>query len=733
MNYYRTATLLFLALLFLPGYGVKKMGDPGVEVYNVTHYGAVADGAAATSCDTGEDIPMDCTAPSSPGTDNEAAIEAAITIACASTPPGGVIYIPEGLYRVNDDINVTCSNITIQGDGMGNTVLLPGSSNGQYVFTVCEDPVTGGSCATSTQLRNIEIRDITIRDDDPFRHWCATCSVVTASTVGALLYQEPLSFAPSGATANFYWWSGEDPGTLIYNNVANGTPTTADQITGDLSTETADIDTIDIVGGSAEESHGILLVALDNFVVENTSLEYIGDESIVIAEGAVKSTNGRITNNHFLGTPSLPSAGASIEVAGTDGLLIQGNTFDAGASGGNERNKVINIVGKTGGDVDNVVVTNNIIIEDDSGNNDHSEVEIAIQLFANDEAIDNVTISDNTISLEVDREGTCSLDSSHCDEDSDCVGGEGTICENAQRSCYGETCQTILAYTPGVPDITTVTVTGNTLDPGNINIDARGTGSIVTIADNSVTGGSFRGLTLFSTFAEVRGNTFLGHALTCFRTQAGDGDMVLNFFGNTCSGHGTVGTQSRGIVDIASGTVTQAEISDNVIIPAGNLVTAVLPGIDCNDETVNVRGNYISNTDGRGISDCNHDVVDNELVTLGQEGIFLDTVSGAKIIGNTITGASNEGIECDNCQTTQIIGNTVGSSADPGIRVADVGVDGTSDYNICFGNINLDNGETIVCGDGGGVGGLGDYIGCTDEGGSPDGVNTYCGGNRIGP
>jgi len=69
---------------------------------------------------------------------------------------------------------------------------------------------------------------------------------VTVSGIsGTFQINEPLSLSPSSATAVLKSLDGT---TMVYD-VTSGTPTTADDITGDDSTATADIDTIDDTAG----------------------------------------------------------------------------------------------------------------------------------------------------------------------------------------------------------------------------------------------------------------------------------------------------------------------------------------------------------------------------------------------------------------------------------------------------------------------------------------------------
>jgi hypothetical protein len=270
------ASLLFPSIA-LAGAAVKRGPGPrrlSTEVYNVLDYGAVHDAEEAT-CDTGEDTPMDCTVAGT-GTNDGPAITAAI--AAAGAAGGGTVYMPCGKYRIGDTAFLTDSvliqydNITLQGAGAC-TVLLPAGSSagGQYTVVVCEDATTTTpTCDGSAALSNITLRDFVIRDDDPYSKGINNIAVVTASTVGNHLFAEDVIFTGSNVTGEFYWWSGDDPGTVIVTNMS-GTPLQTDTLDGVFSGQTADVDTVDSVPGTSEETHGIAVVNTDGGLRLRTS------------------------------------------------------------------------------------------------------------------------------------------------------------------------------------------------------------------------------------------------------------------------------------------------------------------------------------------------------------------------------------------------------------------------------------------------------------------------------
>jgi hypothetical protein len=785
--------LLALALLFLPGYGVKKMGDPGVEVYNVTHYGAVANGVAALGCDT-EDVPMGCTTPGT-GTDDAPSVDAAIVAACAAG--GGDVYLPPGTYRIGPQtgsniytsgINITCSNITLRGAGEGITTLLLASDAGLYGINVCSDPAA--SCAVSSQLINVWIEDMTIEDDDPYRHLCAYAESWNAeSLAGTFLFQEPLTIT-GGDTGNFFWLNAAN-NVIIFDNVG-GTPDGGDTVTGSLSDATIDL-TTQISDDGAEETHGPVFWNCDNCGVRNSRFNYIGDEAITFTAA---SSNVFVLNNTFHQVPGCPSGGAAVDVVGASNVKILGNTCTLGSSGGDNINKCFNTAGIA--DVTDVIIANNTVIEDDVGSNDHTEAEAGITGRDGDNDLRNVTIANNTVKVIIDQVGTCDGDSSYCDEDGDCgtdeititaitkanpgivttaetetlangntvrfygvsgmteinhtehvianlindtsfeigdtssygsagTGGnakrvdvEGHICQGMNRSCDGSQigCQAIYFLDSNAGDLIDLKITDNVLDPGNIYVDARASGSKVDITDNKITGDHGWGIRGWAPNMTIQGNEISGHEDGYIFLLNGGGDTVADISGNVGNQGGDAAKgSSGGLITISSASATYVQVKDNHITGV-DVASRNMSGIDCNNETVDVIGNTFNETDFHGIEDCNFLLTDNTLTNIGAagsnaQGIHLDTVTGATVMGNDIDTATDVCISCDDCQYVTVIGNTVANCDAPEIHMVESA--GTSDYNLCFGNTNLDSlggGAEIECGDGSSAG---DDVGCTTE------------------
>jgi hypothetical protein len=65
--------------------------------------------------------------------DSTTGINSAITAVCAT---GGTLFFPHGTYKITSNITVSCSNIVIKGDGIGNTIIsLASATSGAFTFT----------------------------------------------------------------------------------------------------------------------------------------------------------------------------------------------------------------------------------------------------------------------------------------------------------------------------------------------------------------------------------------------------------------------------------------------------------------------------------------------------------------------------------------------------------------------------------------------------------------------
>jgi len=103
-------------------------------VFNVLDYGAYRDGT------------------------NAAATTAAIQAAFTAVGSGGVVYFPTGTYKLTSaGIQLlNKSNVTVQGDGMGASIIDGSAVTTVSVFTL------GNASGTTATLNNVTLKDFTI-------------------------------------------------------------------------------------------------------------------------------------------------------------------------------------------------------------------------------------------------------------------------------------------------------------------------------------------------------------------------------------------------------------------------------------------------------------------------------------------------------------------------------------------------------------------------------------------
>ena len=481
--------LLLLVVLLVAGAAYAVGHGPGecawpncTTIFDVRDYGAIADAVEASACTnfgTTEDTPINCTPAANPGTDNEAAFEAAINAAGAAG--GGTVYIPCGLYRTDGWIDVVWDNIVIEGEGEC-SVVLPGGSAADddtpaRIFNICNSVVT---CAT--QIVNFTARNFVIRDDDPFGHGSHNSEMVNVDSIQDFDFGEVLNFSGAAETAYFYWQeatTGNDK-TLIYTEPSAGTIADGDVITGANSGATATIDG-DPVHETTEETHGLYIQNVLNPVVENMQFHFLGDESVVFVN---PTDGGRITNNQFLNVPATPSKGAAIDISGANNSIVSGNYIVLGlGSGPVGSNGGIHVVGSTTGP-ENTLVTNNIVVEPDDDANDHTSAEFGIYIDANTAGDTvNTSVLGNYVELDIDELGTCTVTGNICDEDADCG---ANYCDPATYNpgCRGATmlCHAIMTH-EATNQIDGLSISDNTI-VWNILALTNQAHSSLTISDN---------------------------------------------------------------------------------------------------------------------------------------------------------------------------------------------------------------------------------------------------------
>jgi len=660
--------LFFVSLLLGAAWEQKPIGwhQWGTDdaVYNVLSYGAVADAVEATDCDAAEDTPMDCDTVGT-GTDNGPAISAAV--AAAGAAGGGVVYIPCGLYSIATAIVVDQSNITIEGDGECSVLLTRMTGNPHYAIAVCDE--YADTCAG--QLENVHIRNLAIRDDDPFKHGLKVGNLVLeADSVSAAFdYGETITFADvgsgsGGATARFYWQdttgaaAGNDKAMIF--TALSGTVLATDTIAGDESGSTAVVDSVTTPVAS-EESHGIQIARCDNCSVEGTRISFMGDEPIDIGK---LSTNVLIDRNFLDNNPATPSSGGGVTVQSADGVTISDNFCEGGLSAGPVGSSAcMSISAQALGTSDNITFSNNHIRDKDTGNNNHTDIEIGISIASSLGDIDNVSIDGGTIDLDIDVWGVCDIDDTYqigvdlpacaggttgdqhyvsnganatdctvgggadthvcrcngaawsttgvvsaCDQDSDCGGTtlDGNFCGTHNRSCDAgyAFCGAIIGTEGGAGDDIYAVQVSNASITGKVYLRADPTLGNVSITGNQkIEGLHDIGVRADGGVVDISNNSNIsGHELGCIFIVASG---VVGIEGNRCSAQGRSAT-AGGVIGVYDGSAaSKLNIVDNRLVgenAAGGNVNA----IDCKDIAgSNVSLNNISSADYAAIANCN--------------------------------------------------------------------------------------------------------------------------------
>lgn len=123
-------------------FNVNTLLDKGSQVFNVKAYGALGD-----------------------GTTNDATnIQSAIT--AAQSAGGGIVYFPQGTYKLGAGLTVTASNVTLCGSGFGSTKLVLNNSVNANIISVTgtgtigvsiQDMQLDGNKANQTSGHGIQI------------------------------------------------------------------------------------------------------------------------------------------------------------------------------------------------------------------------------------------------------------------------------------------------------------------------------------------------------------------------------------------------------------------------------------------------------------------------------------------------------------------------------------------------------------------------------------------------
>jgi hypothetical protein len=666
----RRALLLVLALLLVaPGAAAQiTTKHPGqATVYNVTDpaYGAVADGVRATGCTgfgTTEQTPINCATPES-GTDNEAAFTAAA--AAAGAAGGGVVFVPAGIYLIDEAILIQDDNVTLQGEGASSVILHGGTGN--YAIKVCHTEGGTPECDAGDPLYNIWIKDLVIEDSDPMAHGYPKGYRFTVDNPdGAFIYQETLSLT-GGDTARFYWQEATSgTGVKFLTTNITGTPDVGDTITGDYSGKTATVASIvgnDESDGTGEESHGVRIYDLHGGGMEKVILRYIGDEGVdVTGDSENLQFNDLVCDN----MPATPSSGSCLDVGWASGIEIANLNCTLGlGSGFTGANTCVTVTGGTGGPSASPKISGGVLKELQDDESSHRSGEFLVYANPSNDDITDISILGATVEGDFDVWGTCSVGGGVCDADADCVGGGTDHCTNVNRNCGGSAgtgfdgCGAIQVQDGVANDIIGAAINNN-VGRGKMLISVEGAGGAVAVDGNSLAGDYGYALRGNGSHMVVDGNTFTGYGYGCLLVLPGLATADVTFSDNSCSDFGAdfLGNDAAvRLYDAAS--AASFNVTGNTF--TGKSVAGVsISTLNCFDIAgSNVVGNTFIDSDYAHVNSCSNITGNIMLDPNGTTAFGITSVpDDAVIVGNRISG-SHDGIDLTNADRYVIAQNVM--------------------------------------------------------------------------
>lgn len=331
----------------------------GVDAFSVADFGAAADGV----------------------TNDEDAFNAAIAAACATDNPQ--VYVPTGEYalgapgasQVFSGARLTCSNLTMFGDGPTSKLYVVGT-HGNYAIYACA-PLTNAVATCSTQLTDITVRDLWIEDQDPEAHgfhydiWDE--GVLTGGTPA---FGDIVTWTGGGGTVQSY------SGGQIRIDLTSGAISGAEDITNGVWTATG---ATVVSSQTPEESHGFGCKNVDGLTLERLWFRDISDESIDLQ---LNCTNNKLTHIDARGCNQVGAGGACVAVGSGANGVISDSYLEGGAGTAAETGAVINIGTNNAGTGVSYTVSNVRVIENGLGAANQVERGIATSAAATTAPVD---------------------------------------------------------------------------------------------------------------------------------------------------------------------------------------------------------------------------------------------------------------------------------------------------------------------------------------------------------
>jgi hypothetical protein len=227
-----------VSYLTIRSHSTQQLSGGGAqEVFNVSDYGVVADGV----------------------TDDSTAFNAAS--ADISAAGGGILYIPKGTYclgengqgRVYSGLRVTSSNVSVLGDGPGQTVLRPCGDNGNYAVTFCAY-ATSGTCAARKTIAVAPTKQNPVQIQTTTAHFLETGDKVYINGNSMVEINDRYFTVGSVSTDKIFTLDGEDGTGHTTGNVAGASYSKVELLT-DISIENLTIEDLDTFGDSGHANY----------------------------------------------------------------------------------------------------------------------------------------------------------------------------------------------------------------------------------------------------------------------------------------------------------------------------------------------------------------------------------------------------------------------------------------------------------------------------------------------
>ena len=418
----------------------------------------------------------------------------------------------------------------------------------------------------------------------------------------------------------------------------------------------------------SEESHGVTGKNVHQVVLERLTLESLGDESVTFSGG---SSDVTVQDSSFADCPSLNSGGSCVELDGGSDYEVLRNSFDGGAYFG----AMIFVNTNAPTEVTAVLIQDNQLL--DSSPTSPGITNAGIWLAANNAAIRDVQIIDNTISM-------------------DYLGRDA------------------VRFAGGSFDVEDLTFRGNDIG-GSVDLRNDYLKRLI-FAENdlvSTNGLTTPGLNFSGDDVQITDNTISGQRSSCIEIGGFNGSASnVEIRHNLC--------------------FSNSDTLDEPIIIEADISCAPLPTVSGGlviEDNLLIAGGLVSN--GIELSGCSTATIRNNGLYLGGSGALYGMRGGASFAGNTIVGANvsirtmttpaqvsnntldgNTCVRLDGTMGSLVVGNNLLACGEP------IEETNGADLNSCWNNSGVADGCSLI---------LGCHDGVDNDGdGQIDALDTNC-------